>query len=233
MGIKALRKVSYGLYVVNSYRGDKMNGQIANTVFQVTSEPPEVAVCLNKKNLTHEYVKESGVFSVSVLSVNATMEYIGRFGFKSGRDFDKFNGIDYRKGETGAPIPLEYAVAWFEAKVVGTMETGTHTLFIGEVLNGEILSEEEPMTYAIYHKVKKGKSPENAPTFGLDVEEEKKTGGLKRYRCKVCGYIYEPEKGDPDSGIKPVTPFEELPDDWTCPICGAGKEDFVISGDGG
>ena len=96
MNNRTLHKISYGLYIVSSKKGDKLNGQIANTVFQITSEPPTIAVSINKGNLTHDYIAQSGVFTVSILSEQAPMELIGKFGFKSGRDIDKFAGIDYK-----------------------------------------------------------------------------------------------------------------------------------------
>lgn len=110
MNLKALHKLSYGLYVVASRQGDKLNGQIANTVFQVAAEPPTIAVGINKENLTHEFIKSSKIFSASVLSRETPLSFIGHFGFKSGRELDKFAGINYQTGETQAPwlltIPL-------------------------------------------------------------------------------------------------------------------------------
>jgi len=225
MNIKTLYKVSYGLYVVGSVKNEKYNGQIANTVFQITSEPPTIAVSINKSNLTHEFIKESKVFAVSILSKETPMRFIGHFGFKSGRDTDKFKDVKYKSGITGAPVVLEYTIAYLETEVTNMVDVGTHTIFIGKVVDAEILGTGEPMTYAYYHEVKKGKSPKTAPTY-IKEENKKETKGVKKYRCKVCGYIYDPEKGDPDSGIVPGTPFDKLPDDWVCPICGAGKEEF-------
>ncbi|RKZ34777.1 High molecular weight rubredoxin [bacterium] len=225
----ALYKLSYGMYVVGSRKGEKLNGQIANTVFQITSEPPTVAVSINKENLTGEYIEESGVFSVSVLSTEAPMRLIGRFGFKSGRELDKFKDIKYRIGKTGSPILLDSCIAFLEAKVKESLDVGTHTVFIGELLDADVISEGEPMTYAYYHEIKKGKSPKTAPTYIKETPEpegKKEVDRMNKYVCKVCGYIYDPKLGDPDSGIEPGTPFEKIPDDWVCPICGAGKDDF-------
>jgi flavin reductase (DIM6/NTAB) family NADH-FMN oxidoreductase RutF/rubredoxin len=224
MDHKALQKISYGLYVVTSGKRDSCNGQIANTVFQVTSEPPTIAVCINKKNFTHEFIRESSVLAVSVLSRNTPLEFIGHFGFKCGRDIDKFKGTNYKVGITGARIVLDNAIAYLEAKVIKEFDGGTHTIFIGKVVDAEILTDEEPMTYAYYHKIKGGVTPKTAPTY---IEEEKKGGDkMVKYRCTICGYIYDPEKGDPESGIPPGTRFEELPDDWICPVCGATKDQF-------
>ncbi len=223
MNPKTFHKVSYGLYVVSSKMGERLNGQIANTVTQVTSDPPKIAVCINKQNLTNQFIRESGVFTVSILSKEAPMKFIGNFGFKSGRDVDKFAEVSYKIGVTGPPILLENSVGYLEAEVLDSLDVGTHTLFIGGVVDAQIIVDKEPMTYAYYHQIKGGKAPKTAPTY---IKEEKAAKKTKSYRCKVCGYIYDPERGDPESGIPPGTPFEELPDDWVCPICGAGKKEF-------
>ncbi|RDD53246.1 MAG: flavin reductase [Candidatus Korarchaeota archaeon NZ13-K] len=165
MDTKALRKLSYGVYIVSSRIEGKMNGQVANTVFQVTSDPPKVAVCINKENFTHECITHSRSFSVSVLRREAPMTLIGRFGFISGRNFDKFEGISYKIGKTGVPIVLEDSVAYLEAVVTASLDVGTHTLFVGELVDAELLSDEEVMTYNYYHRVKRGVSPERAPTY--------------------------------------------------------------------
>ena len=225
MNPKILFKISYGLYVINSKKGDSFNGQIANTVFQVTAEPPQIAVCINKRNLTHEFIQESKVFTVSILSKETAMGFIGNFGFKSGREFDKFKDINYKLGITGAPIILDNAVGYLEAEVVNNVDVGTHTLFIGRIIEAQVLKDDEPMTYAYYHEVKRGTSPKTAPTYIKEVAP-KEVKKVEKYRCTICGYIYDPEKGDPDSGIESGTPFEELPDDWVCPICGVGKDKF-------
>jgi flavin reductase (DIM6/NTAB) family NADH-FMN oxidoreductase RutF len=170
MNVKALHKIGYGLYVVTSKKGDQFNGQIANTVFQVTAEPPTIAVSINKNNLTHQFIKESRVFAASVLCQSTPLTFIGRFGFKSGRDTDKFDGVNYKIGETGAPVVIENAVAYLEAKVKQEVNVGTHTIFIGEVVNAEVISEEVCMTYDYYHQIKGGKTPKAAATY---IEEKK------------------------------------------------------------
>ena len=223
MNLKALHKLGYGLYVVSSKKGDKLNGQIANTVFQITSEPPTIAVSINKNNLTHEFIKESRVFAASVLRQDTPLSFIGHFGFKSGRDIDKLEGINYKIGETQAPVVIDNATAYLEVKVTQEVDVGTHTIFIGELVNADVISEEECMTYAHYHLVKRGTTPKTAPSY---IEEKKEAPKMAKYECTVCGYMYDPELGDPDGGIKPGTPFEELPDDWVCPVCGAAKSEF-------
>ncbi|MCD6472842.1 rubredoxin [Candidatus Aerophobetes bacterium] len=223
MDLKALYRISYGLYVISSRKKGKLNGQIANTLFQLTSEPPTVAVSINKENLTHQFIDESRVFAASILSENTPLKFIGHFGFKSGREIDKLIAVNYKIGKTKAPVILDNTLAYLEAEVIKKIDVGTHTIFIGKVVEVENIKEGIPMTYAYYHEVKQGKAPKTAPTY---IKEEPKKRGRDKYRCTVCGYVYDPEKGDPDSGIKPGTSFEELPDDWICPICGAGKEEF-------
>jgi flavin reductase (DIM6/NTAB) family NADH-FMN oxidoreductase RutF/rubredoxin len=228
----ALQKCSYGMYVICSVKDGKMNGQIANTVFQVTSDPPRISVTINKENLTHSFIEASKVFTVSILSEDATMPFIGNFGFKSGREIDKFTGVKYRMGVTGAPVVLDYAVSILECKVVGGMDVGTHTVFIGETVEAEVLTKGNAMTYDFYHKMKGGKSPKTAPTYvaaetpAPEEKIEKENKIMAKYQCSVCGYVYDPEQGDPDNGIKAGTAFEDLPDSWVCPICGATKDTF-------
>ena len=234
MDLKALNLCSYGLYILSSKKEDRYNGQIVNTVFQVTAEPPTVAVSVNKENLTHQFISESKVFTASVLSTDTPMTFIGKWGFKSGRDIDKFEDTNYRIGTSGAPIVLDYALAYIEAQVEKSMDVGTHTIFVGRVLDCAVVADGEPMTYAFYHQVKKGRTPKRAATYqaqqGVDDMPVEGTATMdkkiQKYRCSVCGYVYDPQKGDSDSGIEPGTPFEHLPDDWVCPVCGVGKDRF-------
>lgn len=225
MDVRTLHKISYGLYIVSSKDSGKYNGQIANTVFQITSEPPTIAISINKLNHTHEMLSRSKLLTVSILSQDAAMSLIGNFGFKSGRDVDKFALTEYTLGQNGVPIVKESCLGYLEGEVIQTIDVNTHTIFLARITEGAITSDAEPMTYSYYHQVKKGLAPKTAPTY---IKEEKKTmsGNLAKYTCQVCGYVYDPEVGDPDGGIKPGTPFEEIPDDWVCPICGVGKLQF-------
>jgi flavin reductase (DIM6/NTAB) family NADH-FMN oxidoreductase RutF/rubredoxin len=231
---KALWSISYGVYIVTSFSGEKLNGQIANTAIQVCADPPKIAISINKGNLTHEYISKSGVFAVSILEESVPMTFIGLFGFKSGREIDKFSQVSFKKGVTGSPMVTDNAISIMEAKVTGSIDAGTHTVFIGDVVGAEVLKQGTPLTYAVYQEVKKGKAPKTAPTYkGPQTEAgkespkpEAKEGKMKKYVCGVCGYIYDPEKGDPEGKIPPGTPFEKLPDDWTCPVCGASKDQF-------
>lgn len=233
MNKSAFYKLSYGLYVITSGKEGRFNGQIANTVFQVTSDPPTVAVSINKQNFTHEHISSSRRFAVSILEEATPMTMIGRFGFKCGRDIDKFEGIGTRVGKTGIPIVTDHAIAFIEAEVVGEMDCGTHTIFLGRVVECDVLGTAQPMTYAYYHTVKGGKSPKNAPTY--QQAEPPKTAEIPavkaaRYTCSVCGYVYDPEKGDPEGNVPPGTRFEDLPEGWVCPVCGAGRDQFVKEG---
>jgi ferric-chelate reductase [NAD(P)H] len=165
MNLNALHKIGYGMYIVGSHQGEKRNAQIANTVFQITSEPPTVAVSINKNNLTHEYIKASHVFSASVLGQTAPLPFIGGFGFKSGRDTDKLKGVNYKVGQTGSPIFLDNTVAYLEAEVIQDVDVGTHTIFIGKVVAADILNENPCMTYEYYYQVKRGTTPRSAPSY--------------------------------------------------------------------
>jgi len=221
MDLKALSYLSYGLYIVGSRAGDKLNGQIANTVFQVTSVPANFAVAINKNNYTHELISNGKALTTSVLSQDTPLPFIGNFGFKCGRDVDKLKGVNYKLGETQAPVVLDHTLAYIEGRVVNQLDVGTHTLFIAQLVDSAIIRDGEPMTYAYYRNIKRGTTPKKAPSY---IEE--RAPKVAKYQCRVCGYIYDPGKGDPDGGIKPGTPFEEIPDDWVCPVCGARKSEF-------
>ena len=166
--MKALFSMTYGMYIVSTVWDGKLNGQIANAAMQITAEPKCVATCINKANLTTDMVKESGVFSISVLEFDVPMTFLGQFGFKSGRDINKFENVNYLMGMTGAPMVTDWSIAVFEARVCHSLELPTHMLFVGEVVSAKFLKEAKPLTYADYHSVKKGKSPKTAPTFGFN-----------------------------------------------------------------
>jgi flavin reductase (DIM6/NTAB) family NADH-FMN oxidoreductase RutF/rubredoxin len=232
MDPKALYKIGYGMYIIGAQKGGKINAQIANTVFQISSEPPTLAVSINKKNLTNEYIREGRAYAAAVLSIDTPLSFIGQFGFKSGREVNKFEGVNYKSGVTGSPIVLDNAVSYLEVKVTQEVDAGTHTIFIGQVVEGEVLNDKQTLTYEYYQQVKRGTTPKTAPSY-VEIKQQpppapKAAPSAKaaKYKCQVCGYIYDPEVGDPDSGIKPGTPFEAIPDNWTCPVCGADKSQF-------
>ncbi len=162
---KAFENLSYGLYIVTSRNEDRLNGQIVNTVIQVTSEPARVAVIINKKNLTHEYVSKSQFFGVSVLEEAAPLVFFGPFGFRSGRDYDKLSKVQFKEGVTGCPLVTEYTLSLLEARLVDRIDVGTHTVFIGDVVNSEVLKEGRPLTYLYYRENLKGKPSQFSPTY--------------------------------------------------------------------
>jgi flavin reductase (DIM6/NTAB) family NADH-FMN oxidoreductase RutF/rubredoxin len=226
MDRSALGKITSGIYIVSSMKGGAINGQIINSLFRVTAKPLTVAISINKENLTYEYIKASRAFSVSLLAINAPMAFIGLFGFKSGRDVDKFAQAGYRKGASGVPILTDHCVAWLEARVLQELDCGTHVVFIGELTDFDNLADGPALTYDYYSHIMKGKSSKNAPTYVPKEEEQPQAGTGSKYVCNVCGYVYNPAIGDPEHGIKPGTAFEDLPSGWTCPICGADKSQF-------
>jgi flavin reductase (DIM6/NTAB) family NADH-FMN oxidoreductase RutF/rubredoxin len=221
MNTKALYKISYGLYIITSKKGDRINGQIANTAFQISNDPATIAVSINKQNLTNEFIRESGVFAVSVLSKEAPLSLVGQFGFKSGRDTDKFAGVAHQLGTSGAPYVTQDTLAYMEAKVIQEVDAKTHTIFIGELVGAEELQAGQPMTYDYYQEVKRGSVPPSAPSVA--VAKEKKAD---QYVCAICGYVYDPAVSGPDTSVPVGTPFADLTGEWICPICGAAKDVF-------
>ncbi len=226
MDPRSLHKISYGLYLISSRSGSRPNAQIANAIFQVTSDPKILAVSINKDNYTHGFIEESGVFTVHALSKKTPMDFIRNFGFNSGRDRDKFENVDYNIGVTGSPLIKENCVAYMEAKVIDNMNVGSHTIFVGKIKDAKVLIKDPPMTYDYYRMKKGGVSPKNAPTYYRE-EDEKLIDRTGMYECRVCGYVYDPARGIPDQGIDPGTVFEDLPKNWRCPGCGANKRIFV------
>jgi rubredoxin/flavin reductase (DIM6/NTAB) family NADH-FMN oxidoreductase RutF len=222
-----LHNIGYGMYVVGSFKGERLNAQIVNTLFQITSEPVTIAVSINKENLTHGFIEASMMFSASILAEETPLNFIGRFGFRSGRDADKLKDVKFRKLGSGCPVILEYSIGYIEARVINKLDSITHTLFLGEMTSSEVLKTDRPMTYAYYHQVKRGTTPKTAPTFIKG--EGITTGGTKmqKYRCTVCNYVYDPAIGDPDGGIQPGTAFKDIPEEWVCPVCGVTKDKFV------
>ncbi|AQS10235.1 high molecular weight rubredoxin [Clostridium saccharobutylicum] len=211
MNNNAFRNLSYGVYIISTWDNGRATGCTANSAMQITSDPATIAISINHNNYTNKCIEESGNFAISILGENSDPSIIGIFGFQSGKDINKFDSVNYEiKGNM--PIVME-GCAYLTCKVINKMETDTHTVFLGKVLDADILSEDSPMTYSYYHKVIKGKSPKNAPTYiAENTPVEKKS---EKYVCSVCGYVYE---GD--------NPFEELPDEYTCPICKQPKKAF-------
>ncbi|PAB59844.1 flavin reductase [Anaeromicrobium sediminis] len=204
MDTKAFFKLSYGLYIVSSCHEDKQSGCVVNTLSQVTSKPAKLSVTISKDNFTEQIIEKSGYFAAIALTQNAEMDLIGEFGFKKSETVDKFAKFNSKMDEKGIKYITDSAAARYSCKVINKLDLGTHIMFIGEVLEAEVLSEDKVMTYAYYHKVKKGITPKNSPSY-------KEETGQKGYRCKICGYVLE---------------AEEVPEDFICPICGRGHDQF-------
>lgn len=233
MDYKALHKLSYGLYIIASEYEGKKAGYVANTAFQVTSNPPQLAISCHKNNDTTDVILQSGVFSVSVLKRDLNIKIVGDFGFMSSSEIDKFASVKTEKAISGAPIVMNESVAWFDCKVVRQFDLGSHMLVIGEILESKLISDEEPLTYDYYHEKYKMFAPKNAPTYieqskleEVVAESNVEKPEWEEHICVICGFKYSEEEGDPTVGIPPGTRFEDLPDDYKCPICNAGKDYF-------
>ncbi len=202
---KPLETISYGLYLLTAKEGERDNGCIINTLSQLSSSPVRIQITVSKQNLTHDMILRTGIFNVTVLSEKAPFSLFERFGYASGRDTDKFSStVGMKRAENGLIHAIGIACAYFSARVIRTVDVGTHTAFIAEVTASETLSDAAPMTYAYYFaNVKPRPAASTAPAEGQDKP--------KGYVCKICGYLHE---GD------------TLPDDLLCPICKHGAEDF-------
>lgn len=196
MDNKAMYQLTYGLFVLSAKDGEKDNGCIINTAGQVTTTPNRITIAVNKANFTHDMIQKTGEFNLSMLDETASFSIFERFGFQSGRDTDKLQGLEVSRSENNIFYLKEHASAFLSGKVVQEFDLGTHTLFLADVTDGELLSGQPSVTYTYYQNNIKPKP-----------QKTEKTG----YRCKICGYIYE---GDP------------LPEDFICPICKHGAADF-------
>ncbi len=200
MDSKAFWKLSYGVFLLGAKAGDRVNACITNTCIQVANDPTRVAISCINKNYTRELISESGTFAISLLDSSATFELIRHFGMQSGRDVDKMASFQMPVDEFGNPYLGWAACAMLSCKVVESHDLGSHTLFIAEVVDAKVLSDNAPLTYADYQDHVKPKPEKPAG--------ERK---VKAWRCKICGYIYE---------------GPELPKDFVCPICGHPADDF-------
>lgn len=232
MNYETFFKITYGLYIISSEFNEIKNGYIGNTAFQVTAEPPKIAISCNKDNYTCELIEKSEQFSISVLNETTKPQTIGLFGYKSGKEINKFSDIQHTISAQGTPIVTEDTIVWFDCKVKQKMDVGSHIVFVGEIIENNLIdSKENPLTYAFYREVKNGEAPKNAPTYinKAKIDDPKiisKSKKHKKFRCLACGYIYDPAAGDPENGINAGTLFSELLDDWCCPTCGSPKSMF-------
>lgn len=203
------RNISYGMYLVTT-KNTKNNGCIINTLTQITSENPIISISINKNNYTNNEIKESRKFAVSIISTNTDNDIITTFGYKTGNDTNKFENINYEEIES-LPVLTDKMIGYLICDVINIVDCETHDIFIARVKEGKKLNDLEPMTYKYFHEVRKGTSPKNAPTF---INEKKEDA----YRCPICGYIHD--------NAKETIKFEDLSDDWVCPLCKAPKSVF-------
>ena len=217
MNYKAFHKLSYGLYIVASEWNGKKAGYIGNTVFQITSSPQQIAVSCHKNNFSAQIIKNSGIFSISILQKEVSTSLIGIFGFTSGREIEKFKEIKTIRSVTGAPIVTDSALAWFDCRIVNSIDVGSHILFIAEVVESEVISEGEPLTYLYYREKYKMLSPKNAPTYiesslvetfqqpeVIEKKSEPSVFDNDTYICSICGHTYDPEEGGPRLEFHPA-----------------------------
>ncbi len=204
------RDISYGMYLVTTKEEINKVGCIINTLIQITSENPIIAISLNKNNETNKVISKTNKFAVSILSENTDQELIKTFGYSSSRDIDKFVNFEYEE-INNLPVITKDTSSYLICEVINRIDCNTHDLFIGQVKETNKVSNNTPMTYKYYHEVRKGTSPKNAPTFQETKHED-------AYRCTICGYVYD--------NAKESVKFEDLPDDWKCPTCGVGKDMF-------
>lgn len=215
MNPKILYSLSYGMYAIGVNGKDKPSACIANTVFQITSVPAIIAVSINHDNYTNECIKQTNMFTISVLSEETSGTVIGALGFNSGKKIDKLKNVNYQMLKEGYPIIKENCCCWFLCKVINSVETHTHTVFLSEILNGSDNLDKAPMTYSYYRNVIKGIAPKNAPTYQ---DPSSNVSDTSSYICTICGYTYNGNN----------KPFNELSSDWVCPICGAPKSVFKL-----
>ena len=197
MNTNVLFKIGYGLYVLTAREDEKDNGCIVNTVMQVTSDPCQIAVCVNKNNYTCEMIQHTKKFNVSVLAEGVSFEVFKNFGFQSGRNTDKFtNFTDVKRSPNGVLYITKNTNAYISAFVQQEIDLGTHIMFIAQLVEAEILSEEPTVTYDYYQK---------------NIKPKPQTSEKKGWRCKICGFVYE---------------NEILPSNFVCPVCKHGAIDF-------
>lgn len=202
MDKKAMYKLSYGLFVLTAKEGDKDNGCIINTAIQAASTPNQVSICVNKANYTHDMIVRTGEFTVSTISQEASFDLFKHFGFQTGREVDKFADFaDCKRGSNGLYYVTKGTNAFISVKVDQTVDLGSHTMFVGEVTDMEVLADVSSATYEYYMNNIKPK-PEAAPAAA---------SGKTVWRCTICGYEYE---------------GEELPADYICPLCKHPASDF-------
>lgn len=224
LNTKVFRDLSYGMFIISGKKAEGgFAGCVVNTVIQVTSDPAMICVSVSKDNYTNKVMKDLGMFSVSILSEETSPGTIREFGFKTSKDVNKFESIKYKLDEFGLPFIDDRICGRLTCEITGFTDLSTHTVFYAKVIDGDKTPEQKPgnpMTYSYYQNVIKGSAPKNAPTYQKPEYDGKKDEANKvrkkyKYVCSVCGYEYNGE-----------TPFESLPEDWACPVCGEPKSSF-------
>lgn len=214
MDLSVLNNISYGMYIITTKKEHKNVGCFINSAMQITSKSKILAISLNKDNYTNEVLKETRKCAISILNEKANQKLISKFGYFSSREINKFDEVNYQNINE-LPVVIEDCCGYIIGEVIRVIDVETHDIFLIRIEQMEKLSDDVPMTYRYYHEVLKGKSPKKAPTY----QEEKEEVTENRYQCSICGYIYDDSK----EKIK----FEDLPDNWTCPMCGVGKDKFI------
>ena len=252
----ALFNIGYGLYVVTCNDGIKDNGLIVNSVTQVTNSPARIAVTINKQNYSHDVIKNKGKMNVNCLTTDAPFSLFETYGFQSGRNVDKFKDVKTNRSKNGLVVLPNHINSFMSLEVEQYIDLESHGMFICKVFEALVVSNMPTMTYDYYHKNVKPKSNTKKEVKGYvckicgwvyegetlpsdivcptckhgadDFEkiEERKETNMKKYACNLCGWVYDETEGLPSEGIPAGTKFEDLPEDFTCPLCGAGKEEF-------
>ena len=198
MNVEALYKLTYGVYLLSARENGKDNACIINTAVQVANNPTRISVAVIKGNLTHDMIVATGEFNLSAISEDASFDLFKHFGMQSGRDVDKFETFkDVERSENGLYYLNKFANAFMSLKVLESYDLGSHTMFIAELVDAEVLSDKPSCSYGYYQTTIKTAAPKPAVKKG--------------WRCKICGYVYE---------------GENLPEDYICPLCKHPAEDF-------
>lgn len=205
METTALFSLTYGLYIVSAKENNKINGCTVNTVMQITAEPEQLITVIHKKSLTHDMILRTERFNVSILAKDTPLETLALFGFRSGRDTDKFAKLPFDIDDAGIPYLRRNSVAMLSCRVIRTVDVGTHTLFVAQIDEDTVLDDREPLDYTFYRREKNGKVPQEASSFHAAPPHS------TVYRCSVCGYLYE---------------GAHLPPEFHCPVCGQSSAVF-------
>lgn len=199
-----LREVTYGMYIVSCKDKDQLSGCVINTLCQITSDPIQVSISLNKENKTYQSIVNKRKFSTAILSQETSNETIQTFGFYNSKDHNKFANTQYKMVDD-TPVVTDHICGYLICEVEKIIDCGSHSIFLAKVVDAKKENSLEPMTYQYYHQVRKGKAPKKAPTYQTEIITQEES-----YVCDTCGYVHE----------------GPLPDDFVCPICGKDRTHF-------